>query len=65
MKCAVETGSGVMIYIPRLIRFGSGIHKLVGDTQTHRQDVDRVSLILFFLNKESVIIKFTRSSGKN
>jgi hypothetical protein len=40
MKYAVEMGSGVMTYIPSLMRIGSGIEKLMGegefiDTQTH------------------------------
>jgi hypothetical protein len=36
MKYAVEIGSGVMIYIPSFIKFGSGIEKLVrGNSQTH------------------------------
>jgi hypothetical protein len=37
MKCAVEMGSGVMIYIPSLIKIGPGIQKLItgyADTQT-------------------------------
>jgi hypothetical protein len=38
MKCALEMGSGVMIYIPSFLKIGSGIQKLrVGgltDTQT-------------------------------
>jgi hypothetical protein len=36
MKYAVEMGSGAMIYIPGLIKTGSGIQKLIGgfkDTQ--------------------------------
>jgi hypothetical protein len=35
MKYAVEMGSGAMIYVPSLIKIGSGIQKLIrGDTQT-------------------------------
>jgi hypothetical protein len=42
MKCAVEMGSGAMIYIPSFIRIVSGITKFIGrggeggftDTQT-------------------------------
>jgi hypothetical protein len=30
MKYAVEMSSGVMIYIPSLIKIGSGIQKLIG-----------------------------------
>jgi hypothetical protein len=34
MKYAVEMGSGAMIYIPRFIKIGSGIQKLIEwDTQ--------------------------------
>jgi hypothetical protein len=51
---AVEIDSGAMIYIPSFIKIGSGIRKLFGwDTQTHRQHGDRISLLLFFRNKES------------
>jgi hypothetical protein len=49
MKCAVEMGSGAMIYIPSFIKIGSGIHKLIReDTQTHGQHGDRISLLSFF-----------------
>jgi hypothetical protein len=36
MKCAVEMGSGAMIYIPSFIKIGSGIQKLerTGFTET-------------------------------
>jgi hypothetical protein len=35
MKYAVEMGSGAMIYIPSVIKTGSGIRNFgVGDTQT-------------------------------
>jgi hypothetical protein len=35
MKFTVEMGSGVTVYIPRFIKFGSGIQKLIGeDSQT-------------------------------
>jgi hypothetical protein len=30
MRYSVEMGSGVMIYIPRFIKKGSGIQKLMG-----------------------------------
>jgi hypothetical protein len=39
MKYAVEMGSGTMIYLPNIIKIGSGIQKLIGgftDTQTAR-----------------------------
>jgi hypothetical protein len=40
-----------MIYVPTNIKIGLGIQKLVGETQTHRQHGNRVSLF-FFQNKE-------------
>jgi hypothetical protein len=56
MKYAVEMGSGAMIYIPGFMKIGSGIQKLIwGDTQTHRQQGDLISLILYFQNKESML----------
>jgi hypothetical protein len=41
MKCAVEMGSGSMIYIPSLMKTGAGNQKLLGvdkhaETQTAR-----------------------------
>jgi hypothetical protein len=46
MKYAVEMGSGVMIYIPSLVKTGSGIQKLIRmDSQTHRQAGDRISRV--------------------
>jgi hypothetical protein len=30
MKCAVEMGSGAMIYIPSFIKIGSTFQKLIG-----------------------------------
>jgi hypothetical protein len=33
MKYSVEMGSGAMVYIPGLIKIGSGIQKLTGDSQ--------------------------------
>jgi hypothetical protein len=52
MKYAVKTGSYVMIY-NKFHKTGSGIQKLTGgDTQTRREHGDRISLLLFFLNKE-------------
>jgi hypothetical protein len=36
MKCAVEMGSGVMIYIPSFINIGYGSQSLIrGHTHTH------------------------------
>jgi hypothetical protein len=57
MKYAVEMGSAGMIYIPSFIKTGSGIQKLMertgADSRKHRQRGDRISLLLFFQNKES------------
>jgi hypothetical protein len=42
-------GSGAVIYIPSLIKIGSGIQKLIrGYTDTHRQQRDVISLLYFF-----------------
>jgi hypothetical protein len=30
MKCAVEMGSGAMVYIPSFIKIGSAVLKLIG-----------------------------------
>jgi hypothetical protein len=35
MKYAFEVGSGVMTYIPSLIKIGSGIQKLIGGIFKH------------------------------
>jgi hypothetical protein len=66
MKYADETGSGAMIYIPSPIKIGSVIQKFMGwrgdtQTQTDRQHGDRISLLLFFQNKESRLKKVTVS----
>jgi hypothetical protein len=55
MECAVEIGSGAMVYIPSFIKIRSAIQKLIGgDTQTYRQHGDRISLLLFLQNKKVV-----------
>jgi hypothetical protein len=37
------------MYIPNFIKIGSPIQKLIGgDTQTHRQHGERISLLSFF-----------------
>jgi hypothetical protein len=51
MKYAVEMGSGAMVFVPSVIKIGSGILKLIG--VIHGQNGDRVSLHLFFQNEES------------
>jgi hypothetical protein len=47
MKHAVETGSGAMVQMPSFLKIGSGTQKLLGrgDSQTHRQYGDRISLL--------------------
>jgi hypothetical protein len=52
MMYAVGMASCGMIYVPSLMKFGLGTQKLI-DTDTHRQQGDLISLLLFFLNKES------------
>jgi hypothetical protein len=37
MKYAVEMGSSAVIYIPSIIKIVSGIQKLMGGGDTHRQ----------------------------
>jgi hypothetical protein len=55
-QCAVDMGSGAMIRMPSVIKTGSGIQKLIrGGSQTHRQHGARISLLLFFQNKENSI----------
>jgi hypothetical protein len=48
MKYAVEMISVAMIYILNYIHIGSGIQMLIRGGQAHRQQVDLLSLILFF-----------------
>jgi hypothetical protein len=48
MKYAVEMGSGAVIYVPIFIKIGSGIQKLIGGIQRHRQQGDLISLLFFF-----------------
>jgi hypothetical protein len=54
MMYAVEMGSDAVIYIPNLIKIGSV--EGVGDSQTHREHGDLISLLSFFKNKESRLI---------
>jgi hypothetical protein len=47
-------GSGAMIYIPYFMKIGfrhSKVNK--GNSQTHRQHGDRISLLSLFQNKEN------------
>jgi hypothetical protein len=55
MKYAVEMGSGAVIYIPSFIKIGSAIQKLIGAIHRHTGDGDRISLLLFFQNRESTL----------
>jgi hypothetical protein len=45
-------GPGAMIYVPDLIKFGSGVQKLTGGihrhTHTYRQQRDLISLLYVF-----------------
>jgi hypothetical protein len=41
-------GSGAVIYIPSFINIGSGIQKLIRDTQTHGQQRNVISLLCVF-----------------
>jgi hypothetical protein len=54
MKYAFQVGSGVMICIPSFIELGSAIQTLIGGgvTKRHGQHNDRITLLLFFKNKE-------------
>jgi hypothetical protein len=48
---AAEMGLNAVIYVPRFIKIGPGVQKLMGgDTQTHThwQQRDLISLIYFF-----------------
>jgi hypothetical protein len=54
MTYAVETGSGAMMYIPSVIKIGSGIQKLIGGytyRQRHIQQGYLINLHLFFQTK--------------
>jgi hypothetical protein len=53
MKYAVVVDSVAMIHMPSFIKIGSAIQKLIGAYMTQRQHGDRISLLLFFHNKES------------
>lgn len=45
MKYVTEMGSGAMIYMPRLIKIGSGVQKLI---RTRREEGVLVNLSYFF-----------------
>jgi hypothetical protein len=46
-------GSVAMIHIRNLIKAVSAIQKLIEGIQRHKQDGDRISLLIFLQNKES------------
>jgi hypothetical protein len=46
MKYTAEMGLDAKVYVPSFINIGSGIQKLMGNTQTHRQHGDLVSLFI-------------------
>jgi hypothetical protein len=48
MKSAIEMGSGAMIYIPSFVKLVKTLKHLWGDTQTHRQHGNRISLLFFY-----------------
>jgi hypothetical protein len=52
MICAVQMDSCGIIYVSGFIKIGSGIQKLIGGTQTPRQQGDLISLLLFFKIKK-------------
>jgi hypothetical protein len=62
MQLAPEMSSGAMIYIPSIIKTGSGIRKLVRGI--HRQQSDFISIFVFSQNKESWL-KAMRYTGIN
>jgi hypothetical protein len=57
MKYAVEMGSGALICIPSFMKIGSTIQKFIRGIHRHIQHGDRLSLLKFFQNKESTLIK--------
>jgi hypothetical protein len=44
-------GSGAVIYVPNLIKIGSGVQKLIGGIHTHGQQRDPISPLYFFFFK--------------
>jgi hypothetical protein len=47
-------GSGAMTYVPHLIKIDAETQTLKGDTRTHRQREDRISLLSFFFKVRRV-----------
>jgi hypothetical protein len=54
-KVSVDMDSGAMIYIPRFIKIGSDVQKLMGGIRKHTDNmvIDCIRLFLFFRNRES------------
>jgi hypothetical protein len=50
---AIKMGSSAMIHIPSFIKISSGIQVKRGDSQTHIQHGDFISILSFFQAKES------------
>jgi hypothetical protein len=40
MRCAVEMGSGAVIYISRFLKIGSGIQKLIRGIHIHTDSME-------------------------
>jgi hypothetical protein len=58
MKYTVEIGLDAMIYIPSLIKIGSGILRLIEGIYRHTES-KVISLLLFFSNKENGLRSFS------
>jgi hypothetical protein len=57
MKYAVKMGSLSMIHIPSFLKTGSDIQKLIrGNTQTHRQQGEFISILLFKIKESKINI---------
>jgi hypothetical protein len=55
MEAAVEMGSSAVMYILSFIKTLSNIHKLIwGESDTHRQHSDFISLLFFFFKIRKV-----------
>jgi hypothetical protein len=55
-------GSGAMTYIQIFIKTGLGIQKFIIE-DTHRQQSDHISQLLFFLNEERMLKEWTGRDG--
>jgi hypothetical protein len=51
MKYTAEMGSGAMICMRIFIKIGSGIQKLIRDSETQRRRGALISVFFFFQNK--------------